>query len=135
MIKSVCVAVLSLAVATGIAWSHQGAMAHHTGMSHHAGKTITVKGEVVDLACYMSHLERGAKHAECGKMCVALGMPMGILTSKGMVYLLLEDHDSMKGRKAYSQAKELVAATVTASGEFYQHGGLRAIAVDRVSKD
>ena len=34
-----------------------------------ADDMITVKGEVLDLACYLGHGGQGAKHADCAKTC------------------------------------------------------------------
>jgi len=131
MKKSIYVFVLSAAVCSGLAWSHEGHDAEHgTG-----GKEITVKGELVDMACYIAHEGKGAKHADCGKMCVLGGSPLGILTSDGAVYLLVEDHSSAKSKKPFSEAKKLVAETVTIKGDMYQRGGVQAIVVESVAKE
>jgi hypothetical protein len=53
---------------------------------HAAAPKTTLKGEVVDMGCYMAHEAHGAKHKECGAKCVAGGMPMGLLTSNGKPY-------------------------------------------------
>ncbi|TMQ56339.1 MAG: hypothetical protein E6K75_08745 [Candidatus Eisenbacteria bacterium] len=31
----------------------------------------SITGEIVDAGCYLGHGERGPKHAECAKQCVA----------------------------------------------------------------
>lgn len=99
------------------------------------GKPVTVKGELVDMACYMAHEGKGKKHAKCGKMCVLGGAPLGILGPGGAVYLLIEDHSSAKTKKPYLQAKELVAESVTITGQTYQRGGVQAIVVENVAKE
>ena len=135
--------VLSLFAASGIVWSHE---AHHeeakegTAMKMDAehgsgGKEISLKGELVDMACFMAHEGKGKKHAKCGKMCVMGGAPLGILTADGKVYLLVEDHSSAKSKKPYVQAKELVAETVTIKGDAYERGGVQAIVVESVTKE
>ena len=132
MRKSIFVAVLSSLALSGLAWSHEG---HHDGEHGAGGKEITVKGELVDMACFMAHEGKGKKHAECGKMCVLGGSPLGIQTGDGKVYLLVEDHSSAKAKKPYAQAKTLVAETVTIKGDAYERGGVQAIVVESVSKE
>ncbi len=126
-------AVLAVAVAgimTSAAWSHEGTDAEHGA----GGMEMTVKGELVDLACYMPHQGRGKKHAECARMCIKNGAPLGLLAADGKTYLLIEDHSSAKARKPYLRARELVAETVTIHGDMYERGGLPAIAVESVTQ-
>ena len=131
MKKSIFAFVLSAVVGVGFAWAHEGHDAEHGA----GGKEITVKGELIDMACYMAHDGKGSKHADCAKMCVLGGAPLGILTSDGAVYLLVEDHSSAKAKKPYSQARKLVAETVTLKGDMYQRGGVQAIVVESVTKE
>lgn len=132
MKKLIVALALSTAVGSGLAWSHEG----HKDAEHGAGgKETTVKGELVDMACFMAHEGKGKKHVECGKMCVKDGAPLGILTGDGKVYLLVEDHSSPKKRKPYAQAKEMVAETVTIKGDAYERGGVQAIVVESVTKE
>lgn len=132
MKKSFIGLVLSLVVGLGLAWSHEGPHDAEHGVG---GKEMTVKGELVDMSCYMAHEGRGKKHAECGKMCVLGGAPLGILTQDGKVYLLVEDHSSAKAKKPYAKVKEMVADTVTIKGDMYERGGVQAIVVESVTKE
>lgn len=132
MRKSIFVAVLSVVALGGFARSHEG---HHDAEHGAGGKQVAVKGELVDMACYMAHEGKGPKHADCGKMCVLGGSPLGILSSDGAVYLLVEDHSSAKAKKPFSQAKKLVAESVTIKGDLYQRGGVQAIVVESVAKE
>ena len=131
MKTTVCASVLSLIVGAGLAWSHGGHDAEHGA----GGKEIAVKGELVDMACYMAHEGKGKKHGDCAKMCVLGGSPLGILAGDGAVYLLVEDHSSAKAKKPYAQAKKLVAETVTIKGDVYTRGGVQAIVVESVTKE
>lgn len=130
MKKSLYAFVLSFIFGGGLAWSHEG---HHDAEHGSDGKEVTVKGELVDMACFMAHEGKGKKHADCGKMCVAGGSPLGIVTQDGAVYLLVEDHTTAKTKKPYAKAKELVAETVTIHGDAYQRGGSQAIVVESVA--
>ena len=133
MKKSIYALVLSVVVCSGVAWSHEG---HHDAEHGAGGKEVTVKGELVDMACFMAHDGKGKKHAECGKMCVLTnGTPLGIVTPDGKVYLLVEEHSSPKARKPYAEARKLVAETVTIKGDAYERGGVQAIVVESVVKE
>lgn len=111
------------------------AMAHeghdHGAVKAASGKTTTVKGELLDLACYMAGEEKGAKHAECAGMCVAGGSPLGVLAADGKVYLLVNDHHD---EKPYAAAKTLAGMKATVTGRLVTRGGLPAIIVASAEK-
>lgn len=103
----------------------------HGKMKSKQGKKITLKGEVIDMTCYMGQKATGKKHKECAKSCILdKGLPMGLLTKSGKVYLLTEDHAKAK---AYKQVKELAAKRVSIRGKKYSRGGVQAIAVSKVT--
>jgi hypothetical protein len=92
-------------------------------------KTMTVKGEVLDMSCYMSHGAHGAGHQMCAKMCLKKGLPAGLLTSNGQVYLLVEDHDKAD---AYETAIKHAADKVTVTGKYANKNGVQALVVEDV---
>jgi hypothetical protein len=100
--------------------------AQHEG--HHQEKQVTVKGELIDTACYMAHPDDGVGdgHRKCALMCTRKGIPMSVLDAKGELYLLLPDHSN---EKVYAQAKEWAADQVEVSGRLVTQGGLKAIVV------
>ena len=104
--------------------------AHEMGAEKGQGDFIT-QGEVVDMACYMGHEARGAEHKDCAEMCIKNGMPIGLLTDKGDVYLLLEDHTS---KDAYQSLKGMAAEKVKVVGDLHKRGGLQAIIVEKAEK-
>ena len=53
---------------------------------------VSVTGEVLDMACYLDHGAHGEKHAECAKTCIESGLPVGIKSSDGKVYLVIGEH-------------------------------------------
>jgi hypothetical protein len=96
-------------------------------MSHEAtapAKTLT--GEVLDMGCYLGHEAHGAKHVACGTKCVAGGMPMGLLTADGSVYLITMNHDNAD---PYNQLKKMVGQTVTVTGAVSERAGMKGIDV------
>src|SRR5262245_9166626 len=58
------------------------------------GQRITVKGEVVDLWCYLEGGDRGPSKKQCATACAKAGNPIGILDSDGKLYVAagLKDH-------------------------------------------
>ena len=89
-------------------------------------RTVTMTGEVIDTGCYLGHEAKGEKHKTCAVTCVAAGMPIGLLTDKNAVYLLVPPHDNKDG---YNKAKELVGQKAEISGAQFLRGGMKAIEV------
>jgi len=104
---------------------------HETMAENAAGKTQTLTGELLDLACYVGHEAKGDKHKSCAQACISGGAPMGLLTSDGHVYLLVENHEL---KKPYEELKTKAAEQVKVTGTVQERGGLPAIVVTAVAK-
>lgn len=90
----------------------------------------TVKGEVLDMTCYMTSGAKGQGHKKCAKDCLDRGLPAGILDEDGNVYLLVENHDK---QDAYAEAIKHAAEDVEISGEVVDKKGMKALVVDNVN--
>lgn len=101
----------------------------HEGMHMHGGKVSTVTGELVDTGCYLDSGERGAGHVSCATRCINNGMPMGLLTSNGTLYLLTLDHDNPD---PYNSLKTMAGKTVSVTGAMLARSGMKAIDVSAV---
>jgi hypothetical protein len=95
------------------------------------GKTATVRGEIVDLGCYLSSGAKGKDHQGCAQMCINNGMPMGLLTNDGALYLLTMNHSNAD---PYNQAKKWAADQVEVIGPYSIRNGFQAIEVDQVKQ-
>lgn len=93
---------------------------------HAGGKPTTLSGELVDMGCYIGHMAKGEKHADCAAKCVSGGMPMGILTSSGKLYLLTMDHANPD---AYNKAKDFAGKQVKITGPTHVRNGVNTIDV------
>ena len=80
---------------------------------------VTVTGEVLDMACYLDHGAHGEKHAECAKTCIESGLPVGIKTADGKVYLVIGEHKPLNKELA-----PLAAKTVTLKGKLVTRDGI-----------
>jgi hypothetical protein len=87
---------------------------------------VSMSGEVVDLACYLSKGSKGTRHKACAQMCAKKGMPLGLLTESGDVYLLIEDHDNPS---PYESVKELAGEQAQVAGKKFTKGGMQSILV------
>jgi hypothetical protein len=92
-------------------------------------ETVMVKGEVVDLHCFLAEGARGATHKDCAVACAKAGNPVGLVDEKGQVYVLMgsKEHDSMT-----ADLIKNMAAMVTVKGKLVKSGGLQAIYIDSI---
>ncbi|HEV8128598.1 MAG TPA: hypothetical protein VGQ14_02980 [Candidatus Eisenbacteria bacterium] len=105
-------------LAVGIALAHEGHAA--------AAKTVEYTGELVDIGCYVGHTAKGEKHSECAAKCIAGGMPMGLLSGNGRLFLLTMDHANPD---AYNNAKKMAGKRVKISGPVHEKSGISTIDV------
>ncbi len=96
------------------------------------GKVTTLTGEIVDYSCYLQVGKHGAKHRDCGQKCLKNGQPIGLLTSDGKLYLLMEEeHDPRRdGLTNFRQvAIDNMANIMEVSGTLSEVEGQRALYV------
>jgi len=94
-------------------------------------RAVTVKGEVVDLWCYIDHKGHGQKHKSCAVACVEAGNPIGIVDGSGNLYIAMGGKKHQPGREILM---DHMADTVTVKGNLIKTGGLQAIYVNSVEK-
>jgi hypothetical protein len=88
------------------------------------GETVKVKGEVIDLWCYLEGGDHGAEHKSCGIACAKAGNPIGLLTEKGEVYVMMGIKDHQPGKDVLI---DKMAETVTVEGTLVKKGGTQVI--------
>jgi len=98
----------------GITWAHEG--------EEHGGNEATIKGEVIDMACYVDHEATGQKHADCAKKCIESGLPVGLKADDGKIYLIIGDHKPMNSELAAYAAK-----TISVKGKVTTRDGVNMI--------
>lgn len=92
------------------------------------GKTQTVTGEVVDLACYLSEGALGPGHAECARACITSGLPVGIKSGDQVYVAIGSEHEPVNPSLA-----PLAARQVTAEGVVTERNGIHLIAIKKVT--
>jgi hypothetical protein len=86
----------------------------------------TLKGEVVDMHCYVTrHAQegRGPGHAGCANACISRGVTPGFVASDGKLYLLFDEKPFSVKEKIAGLAGQQVALT----GTIVERDGVRAI--------
>jgi hypothetical protein len=103
----------------------------HEGHQLPGEKAVTkaITGEVVDMGCWLGHASRGEKHISCATKCLSQGMPMGLLTSNGTLYLVTLDHDNPD---PYNSMKDMAGKDVTVTGALLSRSGMKAIEATKV---
>jgi hypothetical protein len=86
------------------------------------GREITVKGEVLDMTCYIAQNLSGPQHTQCARECIRRGLPAGIKTNDGKVYLLT----GKPGDSINAELADYAAQIVTVRGRKLPETGLRS---------
>lgn len=93
-------------------------------------KPTTLTGEVVDLSCYMDHGAKGMDHAKCAMSCIKKGMPVGFLTSDGIMYVVLgSNHEP-----ANAQVADFAGKKATITGAVKEDKGMKAIMLATIAE-
>jgi hypothetical protein len=98
-------------------------------MAQPKGEQATIKGEVVDLWCYLEGGDRGPAKKACATACAKAGNPIGVLDSKGNLYVAagLKDHQPARRVLLDKMSQE-----VTVTGTIVKKGGVQMIYLDSV---
>ncbi|MGA9772133.1 MAG: hypothetical protein WBV94_24080 [Blastocatellia bacterium] len=91
-----------------------------------AAKETTLKGEVVDMHCYVTRHGgegRGPGHAGCANACINRGVTAGFVTSDGKLYVLFDEKPFSVKEKIAGLAGQQVALT----GVIVERDGVQAI--------
>lgn len=101
---------------------------------------VTVTGEIMDTWCYYSGVMGakeavvGSSHHTCAIWCAAGGIPVGLLTDEGEVYLVLE----LEGVGTAGGAKtvlDIQSERITADAMLYERDGFKYLVVEKVTSN
>ena len=99
------------------------------GVAAGVAAEMTVKGEVVDVACSLAKKDagKGAGHANCAMVCAKKGQPVGILTADA-VYNVVGDYAANNNARML----DFVARNVIVTGEVSEKDGVKSINVKSI---
>jgi hypothetical protein len=91
---------------------------------------ILVTGEVLDMTCYIAYNLSGPDHAECARVCIRNGLPVGIKAQDGKVYLLTGE----PGHSVNAELADYAAKIVTIKGKQSIRNGFTQLQVEEIRK-
>ena len=94
------------------------------------GKTVTVKGYVLDSACAFTKGLKKPISSECATACAKAGSPLVILTDNGSIYWPIADTTPSSGLN--EKLLPFAGQRVTASGKVFQRGGSSALVIEKI---
>jgi hypothetical protein len=101
-------------------------------------KVAVVRGEVLDLSCWLARGLSGPLHQDCARKCIASGVPMGIMTADSTLWLLTQDHGRSMEPGSYAgtpdpfiQCKDWPSYIVEVSGLGSTKNGIHVVEVAR----
>lgn len=123
--------------AAAVAASAAGMLA--AGQVHAAGdgEHVQVTGEIMDTWCYLSGVMGGPEstlgtaHHTCAMWCAAGGIPVGLRTDDGEIYMVLklEGAGTADGSPA---VLEVQSDRITADGMAYERNGIKYLIVEQI---
>src|SRR5436190_24200691 len=93
------------------------------------GDAVTLKGEIIDMWCYLEGGDHGADHKACAVECAKAGNPIGLLTENGDIYIMMGTKEHQPGREVLI---DKMADTVTVEGTLVKKGGVQVVYVSSV---
>jgi len=93
------------------------------------GREIIVTGEVLDMTCYIASNLSGPEHAKCARDCIRSGLPVGIKSGDGKVYLLVGNYQTVNAELA-----DYAAKIVTIKGKQSIRDGFAQLQVEEIRK-
>jgi hypothetical protein len=127
------VLVLALGFGIGLSGAPLPGLAHATDTGPGKGKSVTLKGEIVDPQCWITHDGRGTAHTGCALSCAKAGQTLAFLDDpSGTLYMLLADNHSKNPNEPWYS---YVGKPVIAKGDVFARGKLNAIVLRSVVVD
>ena len=117
--KNVARVSLAMALATGV-----------LALGSEGGKSITVKGYVLDSACAFTKGLKKPISGGCATACAKAGSPLVILGDGGTIYWPISDATPSSGQN--DKLLPFAGQKVTASGRVFARGGSSALVIEKI---
>lgn len=99
--------------------------------SDDGGKSIAVKGYVLDSACAFTKGLKKPISSECATACAKAGSPLVILGENGTIYWPIADTTPSAGQN--DKLLPFAGQKVSASGKSFQRGGSTALVIEKIA--
>lgn len=96
------------------------------------GEEVTITGTVIDISCKFGLGQAGEGHRMCAQVCADKGIPLGILTDSGDLYI--PTTAAMPGESQNGRLKPFAEQKVRVTGKAFAAGGAHAIQIAEISK-
>lgn len=94
------------------------------------GEEVTIRGEVIDPACYLRAGQKGAAHKQCTIACAKAGHDLAIYDPENdTIYFIVEDKP---GTDPNLSIRAFAAETVEVQGTLYSRSGMKGVVVKTV---
>src|SRR3990170_4434778 len=93
------------------------------------GTTITIIGEPLDPACYITMGAKGTDHKACAELCNKAGQSLAILANDGSLFFAIE---GAPGTSPDSMLVPFIGTKVKITGKVFESGGSKAMVVEKV---
>jgi hypothetical protein len=97
-----------------------------------AGKSVAVKGYVLDSACAFTKGLKKPISSECAVACAKAGSPLVILSDEGTIYWPIADTTPSSGQN--DRLMPFAGKKVSVSGKVYQRGGSSAMVIEKIEE-
>lgn len=98
-----------------------------------SGKSVSVKGYVLDSACAFTKGLKKPISAQCAQACAKAGSPLVILADNGTIYWPIDNTTPSAGQN--EKLLPFAGQRVTASGKSYNRGGSTAIVIEKIEPE
>lgn len=97
------------------------------------GKEVTLtQVQVIDLHCFTAGGMKGDMHKECAIACSKAGVPLGLLSQDGKIYIPVS-HSPMTSQKTFNDKLQPHAEQlVTVKGTVFERNGVLGIEIKEV---
>lgn len=123
---------LRSSLAAGVALLATSALAQDAPKRIPGGQSIEIRGEVVELGCYLRDGARGEGHRACAMACLKNGGQLGIVQDDtGQLFPFA---GATPASDPSAAAREHVAAHVFVRGQLFERNGGRVVVVEQLTR-
>jgi len=94
------------------------------------GEQVTMEAHVVDMSCKVVYNLQGDDHRMCSQVCFDKGIPLGLLTDDGEMYLPVTL--AMGAERGDKDLRDHAEHRVRVTGKVMERAGVNAIVIESI---